>query len=130
VTTGAERAVKTTTGVGVIVETEERETRHQPSKQRRSGCKPRHPIPKPRKWREALTDRVSHQTYEDLAKIERETPRRNPPTTRKLLIKDIAVAPLVFQWRGEHSDLMAEERHMSALSRVFLWEQNDLRATS
>jgi len=49
---------------------------------------------KPRLWKLAPADRLVQHSYEDLAKIERETSRRKPATTCKLLIKDIAIAPM------------------------------------
>jgi ParB-like nuclease domain len=75
------------------------------------------PIPKVRKWREALNALRSEATYDDLAKLARE-PKPSKPLKLRVEISELVVAEKVFQWRGEHSDLHAEERHMRELMRV------------
>jgi len=73
--------------------------------------------PKVRKWREALNALRSNATYDDLALLARE-PKPKKKVTPRLPIADLVIADKVFQWRGEHSDLHAEERHMRELIRV------------
>lgn len=88
-----------------------------PKKQSRRTASKARPIAKVRKWREALNTHTSKATYDDLAKLAREP---KPPKTLKSQVKvsELVVAENVFQWRGEHSDLLAEERHMRELMRV------------
>ena len=88
-----------------------------PRKQSRRTASKVQPIPKLRKWRQALNALRSTATYDDLAKLAGEP---KPPKTLKsqVEISELVVAENVFQWRGEHSDLHAEERHMRELRRV------------
>ena len=88
-----------------------------PRKQSRRKASKARPIAKVRKWRQALNALRSTATYDDLAKLAGEP---KPPKTLKsrVEISELVVAEKVFQWRGEHSDLHAEERHMRELMRV------------
>lgn len=82
-------------------------------------------IVKSRKWRDALNALRSDQTYEDLAGIERSSkPMDVADERRRVPIKELVVAEKAFQWRGEHSDLFAEERHMRELIRTLELGQN------
>lgn len=84
-----------------------------------------HPIVKRRKWRDVLNELRSDQTYEDLAGIERSSkPMDVADERRRVPIKELVVAEKAFQWRGEHSDLFAEERHMHELMRTLELGQN------
>ena len=83
-----------------------------------SRRKPR-PIIKRRNWRDALNALKSNETYEDLAKIERNSKPLNAAEERRdVPIKNLVIAEKVFQWRGEHSDLLAEDRLMRELMRA------------
>ena len=74
---------------------------------------------KPREWRDALGALKSDVTYEDLAKIEFDAkPLSASDKRRRVPIKELVVAENVFQWRGEHSDLLQEESIMRELMRV------------
>jgi ParB-like nuclease domain len=85
---------------------------------KRKGRKPRARA-KARNWREALNALKGDATYEDLKSIERTArPAREVDQRRNVPIQELIVAEKVFQWRGEHSDLHAEERHMRELIRA------------
>ncbi len=84
---------------------------------KRKARKPR-TIIKPRKWREALEALRSEDTYEDLLGLERTAKPSNMTDEPWVSVKKLVVAEKVFQWRGEHSDLHAEERHMRELMRT------------
>jgi ParB/Sulfiredoxin domain len=74
---------------------------------------------KQRNWREALNSLKHDATYEDLKTIERTAkPPIEVDQRRNVPIRELIVAEKVFQWRGEHSDLHAEERHMRELIRA------------
>jgi hypothetical protein len=86
--------------------------------------KPRAKV-KSRKWREALSELRTQSSYEELKKIEGNAPRGKTPDERRWVpIAELVVAEEVFQWRGEHSDLHAEERHMRELMRTLELGQN------
>jgi hypothetical protein len=85
---------------------------------KRKARKPR-PRVKQRNWREALNSLKRDATYEDLLTIEQTAkPAKEVDQRRKVPIKELIVAEKVFQWRGAHSDLHAEERHMRELIRA------------
>jgi hypothetical protein len=85
---------------------------------KRKARKPR-PRVKKRNWREALDALKSDATYEDLLRFERTAkPAKEVDQRRKVPIQELIVAEKVFQWRGAHSDLHAEEGHMRELMRV------------
>jgi hypothetical protein len=85
---------------------------------KRKGRKPRARV-KQRNWREALNALKRDATYEDLKSIERTAKlAREVDQRRNVPIRELIVAEKVFQWRGEHSDLHAEERHMRELIRA------------
>ena len=73
---------------------------------------------KPRKWRTVLEPQRSQATYDDLKHIERtSTQTKIADEPRQVPIRKLVIAERAFQWRGEHSDIHAEERHMRALMR-------------
>ncbi len=85
---------------------------------KRKARKPRSRA-KQRKWREALNPLKKDLTYEGLTNIEKASkPAKAPDGRQRVPIKELIVAEKVFQWRGEHSDLHAEERHMRELIRT------------
>ena len=85
---------------------------------KRKAQKPRTKV-KPRKWRDALNALRTQSSYEDLKKTEGNAPRGKASDGRAWVpISELVVAENVFQWRGEHSDLHAEERHMRELMRA------------
>ena len=91
---------------------------------KRKTPKPRAKI-KPRKWREALNELRTQSSYEELEKIEGNAPRGKASHERRWVpIAELVVAENVFQWRGEHSDLHAEELHMRELMRTLELGQN------
>lgn len=93
-------------------------------KSKRRARKPR-VIVKPRKWREALERLRSEDTFEDLLKIERaSTPSKAVDERKRVPIRELVVAERAFQWRGEHSDLHAEEQHMRELMRALELSRN------
>jgi ParB-like nuclease domain len=73
---------------------------------------------KPRKWRDALKALRSDVTYEDLLWLQRTAKPSKAPDEPRVPIKSLVVAEKAFQWRGEHSDLQGEERHMRELMRA------------
>ncbi len=93
-------------------------------KAKRKARKPRTKI-KPRKWRDALNALRTQSSYEDLKKIEGNAPRGKASDERRWVpIAELVVVEDVFQWRGEHSDLQAEERHMRELMRTLDLSRN------
>lgn len=85
---------------------------------KRKTRKPRMKV-KPRKWRDALNSLRSDNTYDDLKKLQGNAPRLQTSDERRWVpVNELLVAEKVFQWRGEHSDLHAEERHMRELMRT------------
>jgi hypothetical protein len=98
--------------------------RTQDMKPTRRARKPR-TIVKPRKWREALEPLRSEVTLENLLEIERaSTPAKTVDERQHVPIKQLVVAEKAFQWRGEHSDLHAEEKHMRELMRALELKRN------
>jgi hypothetical protein len=90
----------------------------------RKARKPRTKV-KPRKWRDALNALRTQSSYEDLKKIEGNAPRGKTSDERRWVpVAELVLAEKVFQWRGEHSDLHAEERHMRELTRALELGQN------
>jgi hypothetical protein len=77
--------------------------------------KPR-PKVKVRKWHDALEKRRSDAVYADLARAY--TKPRTADKRKSVPVSEIVVAEKVFQWRGLHSDIQAEERQMRELIRV------------
>jgi hypothetical protein len=87
---------------------------------KRKARKPRSRA-KQRNWREALNALKHDATYEDLKGVERTAkPASEVDKRRNVPIRELIVAEKVFQWRGEHSDLHAEERHMRELIRALV----------
>ncbi len=82
--------------------------------------KPRKSVPlvKPREWREALAERRVDVTYDDLAGIVSRTKAALPEKRKVVPVAELFVAEKVFQWRGENSDIQAEQRLMRELMRV------------
>jgi hypothetical protein len=99
---------------------EEAEARNEPRRALRDR--------KVRKWREALDALRSPETFEDLAQIESETTKKVVDNRKRVPVNEVVVAEKVFQWRGEHSSLQAEELHMRELMRGL--EIRDLQAVT
>jgi len=68
---------------------------------------------------EALNPLRSAATYADLAKLKRSANQEIVADERsRVPVSELVIAEKVFQWRGENSDLHAEERHMRELMRT------------
>lgn len=80
--------------------------------------KARRPQPKVkvRKWHDALETQRSDAAYADLARAY--TKPKTADKRKSVPISELVVAEKVFQWRGLHSDIQAEERQMGELIRI------------
>jgi hypothetical protein len=62
----------------------------------------------------------------DLKRLETQAPRIKARPTDGLLLKDIHVAPSVFQWRLANEDIAADQEHVRELARV-IQSKNPMR---
>jgi hypothetical protein len=74
-------------------------------------------ILKVRKWQDALEQQRTATTFDDLAKANRKPPT-SADTRKSVPVSEIVVAEKVFQWRGLHSNILAEDDHMRGLIGV------------
>lgn len=71
-----------------------------------------------RHWRDAVKHLMVDDTFDDLLKAHKAAGAATAPRKLRVPVASITIAEKVFQWRGQNSDLAAEERHMRVLIKA------------